>query len=650
MQKKTPEPVLFYDPKSVNSELKKMLGIIGTEYPVSAKKNNGLKLEFEKGNEKNACKITVKNGIAKIQYGQVSLAARAIGTLLSGVVKNNSEVTERNPFDSFGIMLDCSRNAVTTVEHFKKWLRQLSLMGYNMAMLYTEDTYEIKGERFFGFMRGAYTAEELKEIDAYASDLGIEMIPCIQTLGHLAQILKWPAYRTVKDTTTVLLTNNAESYKLIEKMLKTWLSCFKTRRVHIGMDEAHDMGRGRYMDIFGYKRGFEVFNEHLAKLVEMCKKLGVKPMIWSDMYFRMGSKEGGYYDPETVIPEEVKNQIPKEAELVYWDYYHKDKSFYDDWIERHRALGFDPLMGSGIWTWGHFWHNQNWTENYAGPCIDSCREKGLKELFFTMWGDDGAYCDFDSSMSGLLWSAERAFNGKKQNTANLEKKFRAISGGSYTAKVTVSEIYKDNLNTPRYIIWDDPLLNINLQGLVSFYRGQTKGKICPCEVIASQVSNLNKVYAKLKKFEKDSEGGDVKYALAFIKFLSARLDFSEKMLAAYSKKDKKALGKVLKAIPELIKFMADYDKSLRKIWFRNNKSFGLEVLQIRNAGTARRFKELELRLSEFIKGEIKSISELDVVLESMESMIGKSNSKPADFTVYPLFYNYNNIATASSIL
>lgn len=650
MQKKVSETVLSYDPKSVNPELKTMLGILGSEYPVSPKKNTGLKLEFEKGKDKNACTINLKNGVAKIQYGQVSLAARAVGTLLSGIVKNNSEITEKNPFDSFGIMLDCSRNAVMTVEHFKKWLRQLALMGYNMAMLYTEDTYEIEGERFFGFMRGAYTANELKEIDAYASDLGIEMIPCIQTLGHLEQILKWPAYMKVKDTTTVLLTNNDDAYKLIEKMMKTWLSCFKTRRIHIGMDEAHDMGRGKYMDLFGYKRGFEVFNEHLAKLVTMCKKFKFKPMIWSDMYFRMGCKSGGYYDKETVIPNDVKNKIPKEAELVYWDYYHNDKAFYDDWIERHRALGSEPLMGSGVWTWGYFWHNQSWTQNYAGPCIDSCREKGLKELFFTMWGDDGAYCDFDSAMSGLLWSAERAFNGSKASGAELEKRFKAICFGSYAAKTAVSDIYMDNLNTPRYIFWDDPLLNINLQGLISFYREQAKGKINPCGIIASQVSNLEKVYAKLKKSANDSEGGNIKHALTFIKFLSARLDFSGKLLAAYAKKDKKALGKLIKDIPVIIKLMTAFDKSFKEIWFSHNKPFGIESIQIRNAGTVRRFEEIAARLSGFINGQEKSIPELDIVLESMDSMIGKTNSKPDEFLKYPLLYNYRNIATSSFIL
>ena len=46
----------------------------------------------------------------------------------------------------------------------------------------------------------------------------------------------------------------------------------------------------------------------------------------------------------------MSQKIPKEANLVYWDYYHKDKAFYLDWIERHRKISKEPLMGSGIWT------------------------------------------------------------------------------------------------------------------------------------------------------------------------------------------------------------------------------------------------------------------------------------------------------------
>ena len=30
-------------------------------------------------------------------------------------------------------------------------------MGYNMEMLYTKDAYQLPGETYFGYMRGAYS-------------------------------------------------------------------------------------------------------------------------------------------------------------------------------------------------------------------------------------------------------------------------------------------------------------------------------------------------------------------------------------------------------------------------------------------------------------------------------------------------------------
>ena len=49
-------------------------------------------------------------------------------------------------FDTFGVMIDMSRNAVMSVEGLKRFLTLLKKMGYNMVMLYTEDTYEVDGE------------------------------------------------------------------------------------------------------------------------------------------------------------------------------------------------------------------------------------------------------------------------------------------------------------------------------------------------------------------------------------------------------------------------------------------------------------------------------------------------------------------------
>ena len=104
-----------------------------------------------------------------------------------------------------GTMIDCSRNAVASVESVKKWIDLTSSIGYNTLMLYTEDTYEVSGEPYFGYMRGRYSREELRGLDAYAKNKNMELIPCIQTLAHLNALNRWPEYKEHFDVDDILL-------------------------------------------------------------------------------------------------------------------------------------------------------------------------------------------------------------------------------------------------------------------------------------------------------------------------------------------------------------------------------------------------------------------------------------------------------------
>ena len=101
-------------------------------------------------------------------------------------------------------------------------------MGYNSVMLYTEDTYEVEGEPFFGYMRGRYSIAEMQELDEYAANMGIELIPCIQTLAHLNQALRWGTIPV--DCNDIMLTDDEKVYDLIDRMfrniIKDWTNEF----------------------------------------------------------------------------------------------------------------------------------------------------------------------------------------------------------------------------------------------------------------------------------------------------------------------------------------------------------------------------------------------------------------------------------------
>ncbi|MCA1808960.1 MAG: beta-N-acetylhexosaminidase, partial [Lentisphaerae bacterium] len=282
--------------------LAQALALLGGEYALAADGSGDRHLNFRQNLEPGSLHIRSEPGGYRIEYGATSDALRGVAQALAG-----RYIDETTCFQSLGIMLDCSRNAVMTVTHLKKWLRRLALLGYNMVMLYTEDTYELPGEPFFGHMRGAYTAAEIRELDQYAASLGIELRACIQTLAHLAQILKWQHYAPISDTPQIMLVDDSKTYNLIEKMIEFWSSNLHSSRIHIGMDEAHNLGRGKFLDHHSPEPQFDIFNRHLERVSRICEKYALKPMIWSDMYFRMGSARSDYYDRQSVIPDKVKN-------------------------------------------------------------------------------------------------------------------------------------------------------------------------------------------------------------------------------------------------------------------------------------------------------------------------------------------------------
>lgn len=80
-------------------------------------------------------------------------------------------------YKTFGVMLDCSRNAVMKVCEVKRFIDYIAQMGYNALELYTEDTFEVIDEPYFGYLRGRYSIAELREIDAYAQTKNVELIP-----------------------------------------------------------------------------------------------------------------------------------------------------------------------------------------------------------------------------------------------------------------------------------------------------------------------------------------------------------------------------------------------------------------------------------------------------------------------------------------
>lgn len=163
--------------------------------------------------------------------------------------------------------------------------------------------------------------------------------------------MKWPGMDKIRDSADILQPEKEETYQFIEKLLSAVKESFSTNRVHLGMDEAVMLGLGNYLKENGYKKGSLIIREHCNRVVDICRKLELKPMIWSDMYITANST-GGYYD----LPENTdcsKWEKPKkDLGLVYWDYYHDDTRTYEKcWISMRSfriTLFLQEVLGFGM--------------------------------------------------------------------------------------------------------------------------------------------------------------------------------------------------------------------------------------------------------------------------------------------------------------
>ena len=267
-----------------------------------------------------------------IYYSVISEIFRGLA-LLKGDLKIGDVIEQPRCFETLAAFCDCSRNAVLKIETIKRYIMDIAALGYNQLYLYTEDTFEIPEYQYFGHLRGRYTVDEIREVDTFAKEFGIELIPAIQTLAHLNAIFRWNEFATINDVSDILLCDDEKTYNLIEKMIASLRNMYSTDKINIGMDEAHLLGLGKYLEKNGYHSKMDIFLRHITRVVRIVKKYGFKPMMWSDMFFKMATGKCTYEALDAIeFDDNVLDLIPDDVTLTYWNYSPRTEEYYDSLI------------------------------------------------------------------------------------------------------------------------------------------------------------------------------------------------------------------------------------------------------------------------------------------------------------------------------
>ncbi len=546
-----------------------------------------------------------KNGnSAVIRYGRRVELFRGLGLLAENMAEDTYSTVQPARFKLDGVMLDCSRNGVMQLNIVKKYIRYMAIMGLNTLMLYTEDTYEIPEYPYFGYMRGRYTCEELQEMDEYAFSYGIELIPCIQTLAHLEGALRWPCFSEVKDCNNILLCGEEKTYTLIEAMIRTCRNCFRTTRIHVGMDEAHMMGLGKYLDQNGYERRDVIFCRHLQRVNEICGKYGFKPMIWSDMFFRLAFN-GNYYPPEgSQFDTKVLELVPEDIELVYWDYYHDQQNDYAFQIDNHFRFKNHILFAGGAWRWLGHGPAIKKSLHASRLALNACVDKGVEEVFVTAWGDNGNEASFMCILPVMQQYAEFCYQGDVSDEV-LARRMQVCTGERFQDMLLLdlANSVDDNhwvssgANPSKYLLYMDVLGGLAERHTDPKYPEKYEYGAKALAEAADRSPAYGYMYRHLSN-------------LCGVLAIKSRVGVDAQ--AAYKAGDRDTLRKIADQIlPELLARFAHFHESMYHQWSKECKANGYEVLDMRIGGLESRTKTCINRIHSYLNGEIDRLEELD---------------------------------------
>ncbi|TYT77914.1 beta-N-acetylhexosaminidase [Treponema phagedenis] len=540
---------------------------------------------------------------------------------------------EKSRYQSLGLMIDCSRNGVLLPAAFKRLLPHLSLMGYSSVQLYMEDTFTIDEYPYFGYQRGRYTQNELRELDAYAKEYGIELIPAVQTLAHLQQVLKWQAFANLRDCNDILLIGSEETYAFISAMFKSLTESVSSKKINIGMDEAAMVGLGRYLDLHGYTNRYELMLRHFRTVHALAEKQGFTSVyLWSDVFFKLATGES-YFSKNLslhAIDKNIAADIPAGSRLLFWDYALRPSEDYELPMQIHKAFCNNAGFAAGAWKWASFFTCNQFSIAAAVSVHGAAKKTGIQELLVTAWGDDGNEASLFSVLPAVSAWAELCW---ADSLELLPRRFALCCNADFESFLSLDEpiLTPDNpapgkctVNPSKYILYQDilaPLFESHIQGESTYahYR--------QCAEKMKQAEAKNPAWKELFQ---------TGFALSDI--LAEKSILPQKIRRAYEAKDSAKLKEIAeKDLPALAQKIQNFISIYSRQWQAENKIFGLDVFDLRMGGLLQRITRAQERLVLYAKGTLRELPEL--------------NQKPLSFDPeYPnAMYSpgWKNIATAS---
>jgi hypothetical protein len=294
-----------------------------------------------------------------------------------------------------GLMLDVSRGKVPTLASLERLCDLCLRLKLNVLMLYTEHVFRFRRHPEIGSGASPFRAEELRALDAYAAARHVELVPTLQSLGHMEHILRLPRYAALDESGRGWTLSPAEpgSYALLRDLYDEYLPNFRSRFFNANCDEPWDLGTGRSRaraEAIG--RG-GVFVEHVKRVGELARAHDRRLMIWGDVVHQHPEQVGAL-----------------DRDVVLLDWWYEAECDYDR-VRAFREHGLDFVVCPGTSSWNALFPRVANSEANVARWAAAARRHGALGLVCTDWGDGGHYNLLGNSYFALAWAAQQAWSG-----------------------------------------------------------------------------------------------------------------------------------------------------------------------------------------------------------------------------------------------
>ena len=291
-------------------------------------------------------------------------------------------------------------------------------------------------------------------------------------------------------------------------------------------------------------------------------------------------------------------QVPRQVELVFWDYYHLGQARYEAMLQKHKEMTGRVAFAGGAWKWSGFTPCNRFSIETGRDALNACIREKIGSVVITAWGDNGGEASMFSVLPVLYADAALAWGQPGEREG-----FRALTGLSFDDFLELdrpSRFSPDPAvhgNASKFLLYNDPLLgtfdSLVPDAAAPFYR--------EAALALARVKAGAGEYAPL--FETQE---------ALCRLLEVKADLGRRIKAAYDARDPAQLGMILTAtIPQALQRLAAFGDALERQWMAENKPFGFEVQDLRLGGLRKRIEHTQKCLQQYLDGAVPRIDELE---------------------------------------